>query len=55
MCIHVYYGSLQQKRLCKWKNAGFYTWIMAISVSYFQNFQFFFKALYWLILYKAEI
>jgi len=41
MCIHVYNGGLWQKRLCKQKNARFYTWIMAICVSYFWsgNFQ----------------
>jgi len=37
---NVYYGGLQQKNCentCKRKNACFYTWIMAISVSYFQS------------------
>jgi len=35
MCIHVYYGGLQQKRSGKQKNADFYLWIVAIRVSYF--------------------
>jgi len=37
MCIHVYFAGLRQKRWCKQKNAGFYTWIMAIRVSYFRS------------------